>query len=49
MSQPRPVAGWKAGLLIIGALVAAFVLLNWLGNRYVWDRHVPKPTPTIIR
>lgn len=49
MSPQRPVAGWKAGIAIIGALIVAFVLLNWLGTRYVWDRHEPRPSPTVIR
>ena len=43
----QPVAGWKAGLVIIGTLVVVFVVLNLLGQRFGPDtRREPPPIIT---
>jgi hypothetical protein len=43
----RPVAGWKAGILIIGAVVAFILVLNELGENVVEERRRDSPAPSV--
>ena len=43
----RTYAGWKAGLLIIGALLVVGYAVNYLGERAA-PRPVDRPPPVVV-
>jgi len=45
-SEPRTYAGWKVGLLVIGALIIGGLLINYVGERAA-PRPIDRPPPVV--
>ena len=45
--EPRTYAGWKVGLLVIGALIVGGLLINYIGERAA-PRPTDRPPPVVV-